>query len=106
MNPYEELANAIVLQAVEDYRSNVKRRQWFVLKLTDVASQFPKNEKTARLVVYKLRRKMKSYEKNIDQIDMDQLDIRKFFRSEWYKVLTGIDGEWLLREISEEGACL
>jgi len=60
MNPYEDLANAIVLQAVKDYRRN--------------ASQ---NNRTS---------------------------IEKFFRSEWFRVLTKIDGEGLIQRLRKEQA--
>lgn len=29
-------------------------------------------------------------------------EIERFFRSEYYKALTNVDGEWLLRKIKEE----
>ena len=50
MNPYENLANAIVLQAVKDYR------------LTD------------------------------DEAEL--AEIERFFRSDWFGVLTDVDPEW------------
>lgn len=62
-NPYEKLANAIVLQAVSDYRAALK--------------------------------KVKKNPKNRDAID-EALQIEKFFRSEWYQVLTAVDGEYLI----------
>lgn len=58
---YENLANAIVLQAVKDYRAAKKR-------------------------------------KNSANIGI----IRKFFRSDWFRTLTDIDGEWLIRKLDEE----
>ena len=29
-------------------------------------------------------------------------DVEKFFRSEWYQLLTSVDGEYLLRRLEEE----
>ena len=52
MNPYENLANAIVLQAVKDYR------------LTD------------------------------DEAEL--AEIERFFRSDWFGVLTDVDPEYLI----------
>jgi hypothetical protein len=60
---YENLANAIVLQAVKDYRT---------------AKRF----------------------RNGGSIGV----IRKFFRSDWFRTLTNIDGEWLIRKLDEEAA--
>lgn len=68
-NPYEKLANAIVLQAVSDYRAALK--------------------------------KVKKNPKNRDAID-GVLQIEKFFRSEWYQVLTSVDGEYLIDRLRKE----
>ena len=70
-NPYEKLANAIVLQAVSDYRAALK--------------------------------KVKKNPKNGDAID-GVLQIEKFFRSEWYQVLTSVDGEYLIDRRRKEVA--
>ena len=58
MNPYENLANAIVLQAVKDYR------------LTD------------------------------DEAEL--VEIERFFRSDWFGVLTEVDPEYLIRRLRKE----
>ena len=58
MNPYENLANAIVLQAVKDYR------------LTD------------------------------DEAEL--AEIERFFRSDWFGVLTDVDPEYLIRRLRKE----
>lgn len=68
-NPYEKLANAIILQAVSDYRRAL--------------------------------RKVKKNPKNRDAID-GALQIERFFRSEWYQVLTSVDGEYLIEKLREE----
>ncbi len=58
MNPYENLAKAIVLQAVKDYR------------LTD------------------------------DEAEL--AEIERFFRSDWFGVLTDVDPEYLIRRLRKE----
>ena len=68
-NPYEKLANAIILQAVSDYRAALN--------------------------------KVKKNPKNRDAID-EALQIEKFFRSEWYQVLTAVDGEYLIDRLRKE----
>lgn len=70
-NPYEKLANAIVLQAVSDYRAALK--------------------------------KVKKNPKNRDAIG-GALQIEKFFRSEWYQVLTSVDGEYLINRLRKEAS--
>ena len=58
MNPYEDLADAIVLPAVKDYR------------LTD------------------------------DEAEL--AEIERFFRSDWFGVLTDVDPEYLIRRLRKE----
>ena len=64
---YENLANAIILQAAKDYRMALK-----CLKAN------PKN-RTALA----------------DEIE-------RFFRSQWFTVLTSVDGEMLIRSLTME----
>ena len=66
---WENLANAIILQAVKDYREARKKLK-----------KRPKNE-DAKLMV---------------------ADCEAFFRSEWFKALTNVDGEMLLKKLREE----
>ena len=66
---YENLANAIILQAVKDYRMALKS-----LKANSRNS-------TARA---------------------DKAEIERFFRSQWYSVLTSVDGEMLIRSLQKE----
>jgi len=68
-DPYENLANAIVLTAVEDYRKAIKR--------------YSKNPDS------------KSAKAEVDSLE-------KFFRSQWYSVLTSVEGEFLIRKLREE----
>ncbi len=58
VDPYENLANAIVLNAVEEYRRS-------------------NNPQLLR-------------------------DLERFFRSEWYQVLTSVDGEMLIQKLRKE----
>ena len=68
-DPWENLANAVILQAVKDYREARKKFR-----------KRPKNE-DAKLMIS---------------------DCEAFFRSEWFKALTSIDGEMLLEKLREE----
>lgn len=69
MDPYEKLANAIILSAVRDYRMARKKLK-----------KRPKNE-DAKLMVE---------------------DCERFFCSEWFQVLSNIDGKALLERLKEE----
>lgn len=70
-NPYEALANAIVLQAVNDYRAALK--------------------------------KVKKNPNNRTALD-EALQIERFFRSQWYQVLTSVDGEYLIDRLRREAS--
>lgn len=69
MDPYEKLANSVILQAVKDYRG--------------------------------ARKKLKHHPKNKDAKLMIE-DCESFFRSDWFAVLTSLDGESLLKKLKEE----
>ncbi len=69
--PYENLANAIILQAVRDYRLALKRY-----------SRHPEK----------------------DAFTQDKEELERFFRSEWFGVLTRLDPETLIRRLCEEAA--
>lgn len=66
---YEQLANAVVIRAAEDYR--------IVLKSC-----------------------MKQPEDKRMQKERQKLE--RFFSSDWYKILTSVDGEKLMEKIKEE----
>lgn len=66
---YTELANAIILQAVKDYRSALK-----CLKVN------PRNYSA----------------------ETDKNEVERFFRSQWFSMLTAIDGKMLIRSLREE----
>ena len=59
MDPYENLAQAIILQAVKDYR-------------------------------------------NCSSGSSAEKELEKFFRSEWFGILTALDGELLIQKLREE----
>ena len=64
---YENLANAIILQAAKDYRMALK-----CLKAKNRTALADKDE------------------------------IERFFRSQWFTVLTSVDGEMLIRSLTME----
>ena len=71
-DPYENLANAIIIQACKDFRRAYKRY---------------------------LRRYRSS-----DKPDAELLELESFFRSDWYKTLTSVDGEYLMDRIKKEAS--
>ncbi|MBQ9461545.1 MAG: hypothetical protein IJU51_06485 [Clostridia bacterium] len=69
MDGYENLANAIILQAVKDYRKALRR-----------LNRNFQNKDAKRTVS----------------------EVERFFRSDWYKTLTSVDGELLINKLREE----
>lgn len=67
--PYENLANAIILQAVKDYRDVLKKLK-----------------------------KRPSYE----PAKIMKNEVERFFRSDWYRELTSIDGNILIKKLKSE----
>jgi hypothetical protein len=69
MDPYEKLANAIILTAVQDYRAALK--------------------------------KLKSNPRSRSAMQ-DAMECERFFRSDWYSILTDVSGEYLISKLREE----
>lgn len=69
MNGYQSLANAIILQAVKDYRESIR-----LLEMNP-------NDKMAQ---------------------REKRSIERFFHSNWFSILTDLDGELLLKKLKEE----
>ena len=69
MDPYEKLANGIVIQAAKDYRTALRKLK-----------RNPRNQ--------------------LAKAEADSIE--RFFRSDWYKSLTEVDGEMVLQKLREE----
>lgn len=69
ITPYENLANAIILQAVKDYRGALKKLE-----------------------------KRPNYE----PAKIMKNEVERFFRSDWYRELTSIDGNILIKKLKSE----
>lgn len=105
MDAYENLANAIILQAVTDYRAALKylKRHPRTKELEEtVASQIgQRKEKGLSKGKEKMSREELLLKKIIDR-EIERDEIRRFFRSGWYATLTSVDGEMLLKKLDEE----
>lgn len=73
LDPYEALANGIILQAVIDYRAACK-------KLKN-----PRYRRNKR-----------------QEAQMMKYDCLRFFRSQWFGQLTEVEPEYLIRKLDEE----
>lgn len=85
LEPYEMLSNAIVEQAVIDYRKATADIKIAKQRLRED----PNDEKAIKLL-------KRSYRMHTD--------CNRFFRSEWFSFLTKVDGGRLLRALKEEAA--
>lgn len=69
VNPYENLAQAIVMQAVKDYK--------------------------------KARHKLRTHPKSI-AAGRDVVECERFFTSDWFMELSGLDGRVILDKLKQE----
>lgn len=73
LDPYEALANGIIIQAVKDYR-------WACKRLKNPRCQRSKRQ----------------------EAEMMKDDCLRFFRSQWFGQLTEVEPEYLIRKLNEE----
>ena len=69
LEPEQRLANAIIIQAAEDYRTALR-----CLRINP------------------------DHKPSLEMLQ----ECERFFRSEWYQMLTTVDGEMIMRKIREE----
>ena len=67
-NEYQDLANAIVVQAAQDYRDALDGKSY-------------------------------TRKKKVDEV---VVELEKFFRSDYYRTLTKVDGEYLIEQLQKE----
>lgn len=70
---YRDLANAVIVQAVTDYRADRKKLE-----------RIPMNQKEIN-------------EEREAKADMRRIE--KFFSSDWFGLLSGVDGDYILKRI-------
>lgn len=81
MNPYNELANAIVLKAVEDYRKTSRAYD----RLCGGGKKLTPSQQKNKVLMEKMLS-----------------DCERFFKSQWFGVLTSVDGKDLLKKLEKE----
>lgn len=87
MNPYESLANAIIVQSVKDYQEAIR-----FLKRHPHTPDLDTEEAKKDTRMSTLRNKIIKNEGERD-------DVERFFRSGWFETLTTLDGEVLLNKV-------
>ena len=85
---WNELANAIVVRAAEDYRSAIRR----LFKALAVINDPDISEKSTIKKAYKNR-----------AVALKQIrEIEKFFHSNWFFVCTKVDPDWLMEQLKKD----
>ena len=74
MKPYSELANAVILRAIDDYRISLERLNY-------------------------LLREPSFNGRRIVETKRETDEIERFFRSEWYDEMTDISGVDVIRKV-------
>lgn len=82
---YSRLGNAIIVQAVKDYQE--AREKLKKLKLTEPAVDDEK--------------RYTRWQNHMIQVNATIQDVESFFVSEWFAVLTDLDGEELLEKVKQ-----
>ena len=88
MNPYSELANAIVIQAYKDYIQYYRTLK----DLTDTDTTLLNDVKKEK------------YERKLKKAQADFDEVYDFFFSGWYECLTSVDPQVILAKLDEEVA--
>lgn len=88
MNPYHELANAIVIQAYKDYILFTKQLKR--LQKTDTSGMDKKQ--------------LKKFEDKVKGVKAEIRSIEKFFYSRWYGCLTSVDPDIIMAKLKQEVA--
>ena len=102
-DPIENLANAIIEQAVLDYRKIPIRRQHLLAKLQKAEERLNKEMATKdQERIDRATRRRDSLKGKVTLVDADQRSIERFFHSEWYRMLTKVDGDMILKALREE----
>ena len=87
---YENLANAIVEAPEKKKEIEREARLQEVMKTKD-------QDRIRKATSYR-----NSLQSRIAEIDADQQSIERFFHSEWYQLLTKVDGDMILQALRME----
>ena len=102
-DPYENLANTIIVQAAMDYRANGKRRPRMISKTEKAernleAATLTNDEK----IISRAKARLGRAKEQLLMLDAEQNGIERFFQSEWFQLLTKADGDMILRKLQAE----
>ena len=104
MDPYEALANAVILQAVRDYRIEVRylKKHHLTPEIVRKAGEQRRTREAKTALDGKGHRKGR-YEKMYDRLSgVYKQELEEFFLSEWFMLLSRADGKAILEKLREE----
>lgn len=102
MECYENLANAIILKAVDDYTVAIRCLYHLIdNKYGAIAKIAEKEEKKVYSKHYTSTELQCIYERMVKAQRTRVKDLEKFFSSSWYKVLTKVDGKRLIKDVKQ-----
>ena len=87
LDPYEMLANAVIIQAVKDYRVALKR----VMK-GEIHKRWVRIDDETEVEM----------DRTFEEAVAEKNDIEDFFLSGRHHMFTGVDGSYLVKKIKEE----
>jgi len=94
LNPFENLANGIILQAVKDYKESLKDIKKIVKEQEETLKRKPTQAELN--IIYK------DFKDDLNRKIRIKEEVERFFDSEWYKQLTSVDSEYLISKLKEE----
>lgn len=103
MECYEDLANAIIERAVEDYKMAIYYLYYLKNNKYEIIQQIvERDEKLANPIHYTSVALQALYYRKVDAAKQEVLNIERFFYSQWYQTLTRVDGKTLVRRVKEQ----
>lgn len=100
---YENLANAIILQAVEDYKKAIKEVYSLQTKKEEVKREIArKGIEFKNMRLYTEQELEKEYTNRLHGKQVEATTIERFFKSDWYMMLSKTNGERILNAIQKQ----
>lgn len=113
--PEQRLANAIVEQAATDFRKAAKKfhknkrvvdeRAGYVHSqsaILEMGGVTPKKRYIAQRHIERTQGFMNRHKEKMDEATGVINECERFFKSAWYKLLTSVDGDYLISELRKE----
>lgn len=107
MENYQELANAIIIQAVDDITFYLDRKEEVEAVITEYPGRIDKRRAELEAQGFTRMTEDKLYVHLLNKFNRNMrakknyVDALAFLKSEWYKTLTDVDAEYILQRLGE-----